>query len=593
MAISRYTRPIEQTLEKYIPAPFQEMMQAGQLIQERGDLAQTQQDQVQVGLASIAANPYHQEFVNTFANQFKTKATELLDKYQGNTSNPEFIRESKRLGMQFAADPRLKAVQQAKLEYDKKQAAKQELDAKGVKYIDTNPTYNGLDANGQISGNVGTLRTTNYDKIIADRIQQAARGMEQRGSKISNEWNIAGTNKALKQQLFADPELALGVQHLMQQGNLNEAQAVKVMSDYIDNVSTSMIDSRTDYTLARMDQDERHHQDNLRLQRARLTQEQSAPPPAPFELLSFSKPITPGAVKEENPRSIAITKVKEALANVDDAGNLGTKPSFIESGVAASGYGIPGNITATKAGYKPEEVALLNTARKVLNVKGGSAKNVFTKYLAELEKFENSSNSIKSTDNVKINNAMAEVARRQIASGEVYKVVNGKLGKVSKPEEIAKVANIDDKNISGISGKNLGTLSGYTQFTDKDGSIYYTPIPKEYQRRFAGSKYIENYLEDFDPKNLKSEQVPIKTSDGKIKNMKVLINPNQPALPYVYQGIQGELIPYKSSQNGSLVAGGIFQNQDGFIALPLSEIEDNEFKSLFTNIGNNNKVEGN
>jgi len=609
MAINRYTTPVEQTLEKYVPVPMDSLYKAAEAIQERGDLAQQQVDQAQFGLASIAANPYHQDFVSQYANQFKNKATELLDKYQGNTSNPEFIRDSKRLSMQFASDPRLKAVQQAKLAYDQKENIKKDLNMKGLKYVDTGLGYNGLDENGQISANVGDIKTTDYDKTIASRIAQAASKMEQRGSLKSNQWNIEGTAKALKQQIFTDPELALGVQHLMQQGNLTEGQAIKTMNDYIDNVSKSMISSDIDHYEDSQAWDKFKYFDTRRREDEKAKQE--FPPQVPFELLSYSKPITPNT-NVDVARSETVSKLKETIDNLTSTGNLnsGNKevpntaenrkkyPKGIPKYIGGSGEGSKGGIqpqllSINDAGYDPEEVALLNSARKFMGIKGGSAKEILTKYSKLLEDFDNSSNNIKTTDNVKINNASAEIARRQIASGEVYTVENGNLVKVADEETLLKVSNIDDKNISGISPKNLGALSGYTQFTDKEGKVYYTPIPQEYQKKFIGSKVVENYLQDTNPTNLKQKQVKFRNNDGTIKDMNVFLNPNQEAVPYVYKGVNGAMTPYKTVENGKIVAGGIFQTKEGYILLPLTEIENNEFKSLFTNITNNNKIEGN
>lgn len=264
MPISRYSTPIEQTLEKYVPVPMDSLYKAAEAIQQRGDLAEQQIDTAQYGLASIGSNPYHQDFINNYVKDFNNKSSELLAKYNGNSSNPEFEKESKRLIRQYASDPRLKTVQQAKLAYDQKQADKSKLDMMGVKYIDTNPTYNGLDNNGKLSTDVGQLRQVNYDKIIADRISQAAKGIEQRGSLRSNQWNIAGTADSLKQQKFVDPELALGVQHLMQTTGATQEQASAIMDQYIDTVSKSMISSDIDHFKESQDWDKFKYFDTRR-----------------------------------------------------------------------------------------------------------------------------------------------------------------------------------------------------------------------------------------------------------------------------------------------------------------------------------------
>lgn len=196
MAINKYTNPIQNTLEQYVPIPFQEMLQAGAKIQERGDLAEQQQIQVQSGLSSMEAlTPGYANFRDKFANDYKTSAGSLLDKYQGNTSNPEFIRDIKRLNTQYAADPRLSTIKQGNELYKQNQQIATKLKAEGKLYIQ--PDFTGLDTRGNLTANVPSIQGVNTLEDWTNAFKVAHESMEDIGNKTTNTRNLSNAKKSI------------------------------------------------------------------------------------------------------------------------------------------------------------------------------------------------------------------------------------------------------------------------------------------------------------------------------------------------------------------------------------------------------------
>lgn len=630
MPISEYTNPVQNTLEQYVPLPLQQMYQAASSIQQRGDLAQTQNDQVQTGLSSMEAlAPGHRDFVNKFANDFKAQQSALLDKYKGNTSDPQYEQESRRLNMQFAADPRLQTIKQTNELWKKKQNIKDELDAKGIKYLDSNPNFTGKDANDNLSSNVGQLSATNFDANINQAFKDKEGAIEQVGHSLTNRRNLAKVHSSYVNQdgtLNTDnQDIQQGLAYYKQQGLSDQAAASKVKNH---------VDAGLGYAHDLKDhfyEISPYQQAELDLEKEKLdkAKQQNLLIP-PFQLMDNPKPlVSTGTNSQDNtqatPNSKVFSQLQNTLKGLDKEGNLNAGERRVEdtpeNRTKFGKNGTPGadNVSdpyggvqsfpflSVKDKYDPDEVNLLNTARKVLGVTGGSAKDVLSKYSDLVKSYDTAGFKITSTDNAKLNTVMADVARRQIATGEVYKAdKNGNLAKVTDEKELDALrssSGTDEKNneiknmqIAGISPKTLnvpgGALNGFTQFSNK-GTNYYTGIPDQMQQKFAGSKSVDDYIQDFNPKNIQEAKI---TVGG--KDQKVLINPNQQPINYIYQGIQGRLLPFKQSSNGKLGGGGLFQfidpktGQVQVAPIPLSELEREEKTSLFTQVVNDNKIKG-
>jgi len=167
MAISKYTQPVQQTLEQYIPLPLDQINKAASAIQERGLKAEDLAAQTEFGLGSMEAlAPEYQKFKDTYVNQYKTEAGKLLEQYAGNYSDPEFIRNQKRLITKFSTDPRLQIIKQGNEELKSKGKLAQQMQAEGRTFLNPLASFTGADAQGNLTSKVGEVRGLNFDKNI-------------------------------------------------------------------------------------------------------------------------------------------------------------------------------------------------------------------------------------------------------------------------------------------------------------------------------------------------------------------------------------------------------------------------------------------
>lgn len=610
MSISEYSTPVQSVRQEYIPLPLDFIMQAGNAIQQRGDKNTAINDQFQTGLASMEAlAPGHKDYLKNYVNQYRTEQSGLLDKFKNNEADPEYIRESRRINMKYAADPNLKIIQQANELYKDKVKTTQQLLANNKKYIDSNPTFNGLDSNGNLSSNVGNVRATDFDDSILKNFQAIGNNLEGFRGVRTSQRNI---NRAQGQYLDAlnghsnNQDINDAVSYYKQQG-YNDSQARNAVSGLIAQGS-NYIRSEKDYH----DEDLAYkiRRDALEDARYRALHGPQAAGPPPFEVLNFGKPITPND-PNNTVRSSKVSDIDKVLDNLDEKGNLKTTARLVDltpenkkaypnakevykSYLGDRGLGDTRPNSLQIKGVDINESNLLNTAKQLTGISSGSNKDILGKYKDLVNSFNQSANSVYSTNNDKLNEAYANIARRQIATGEVYTVQNGNLKKVTDSKALASLANIKQEEVAGNSPKNLGPLNGYTQFS-KDGNTYYTPLPQQYQRQFTGSKSIENFIQDFNPENMQQLDLPI---NGNTKQ-KVFINKDSNAsVPYTYNGVSGVIIPFKTAEGGKLDGGGLFRYTDqtgkqGIVPLKLSEIEKNDMTSIGVGLVNANKITGN
>lgn len=208
MAISRYTNPLGNTLEQYVPIPFQEMVNAGQMIQQRGDLAEQQAMQVETGLASLEARaPVYAQFRDKFVNDFKTQASSLLDKYKGNTSDPNFIRESKKLNLTFASDPRLQTIKQGNENIKRSQELEARMKAEGKLFISDLNSFKGIDETGKLSVYNGSPRQINTLDNWTNLIKAGAATEESIGDRITNKRGLQQAIKGISSDIQGQQEM--------------------------------------------------------------------------------------------------------------------------------------------------------------------------------------------------------------------------------------------------------------------------------------------------------------------------------------------------------------------------------------------------
>lgn len=219
-AINRYTQGVQNTLEEYVPLPMQQLMQAASLIQQRGDLAQEQMQQTEMGLASIEAlAPAYAQYKDKFVGDYQKRAGELLEKFQGNTSNPEFMRAIKQLNTTALSDPRLQTIKQGNEYIKSQQKYQQELDMKGVKYINPLKNFTGLDSEGRLTTPSGSIRQVNFDDEIAKTFEKAGENIVENGNGLeTNRPNLNATAKSLLNNLEGNPTTRDAIEWYQSQG---------------------------------------------------------------------------------------------------------------------------------------------------------------------------------------------------------------------------------------------------------------------------------------------------------------------------------------------------------------------------------------
>lgn len=402
MAISKYTRPVEQTLEQYVPLPFEEMMMAGKAIQARGDQAEATNTAVETGLGSMEAlAPGQSKFRDTFVKDYRTNAQSLLEKYKGNTSDPEFIRESRKLNLTYAADPRLQTIKQTNEFLKSQEKIKQELDAKGIKYIDPNRGFKGVDDKGNlISPNTNGVRGTNFDEDITKSFLQIKDNMIDNGRGMkSNKGNLDNLAKSWMSNLDSNPVTRDAIDYYKQQG-MTDAQAKAatvglVKQAYTNNLKTDrdysydqMLISREHLTLAKRKQalDEVELKAKLAAkanQTSGLVPSQGAVDPKDLNQ-SLIKDIDKVASSLNKAGGIPVGRIQTIADTPANRAKYAGKFTEINKYAPAAGPGAAPSIIGkelriknefAQKSYNPEHVALIKTAREQLGPLAKNGKN--------------------------------------------------------------------------------------------------------------------------------------------------------------------------------------------------------------------------
>src|ERR1700758_4570106 len=389
-SINEYSNPVQNTLESYIPLPLDYLLKAGQAVQQRGDLAQQQNDQIQTGLASAEAlAPAHRDYINKLVSDFKSQQGDLLDKYQGNTSDSQYINEARKLNMQFASDPKLQVIKQANDLIRKKEAIKDELQAKGIKYIDSSPNFTGKDDQGNLLSNPGNLRATNFDQQIDNSFKDKENAIEQVGHTLTNRRNLQKVKAHYLDALAnsSDPAIADGLTYYKQQG-MSDLEARHAMLGHIAAGMGYAHDLKDHfYEISPYQQAELDREDA----KIAATAKNNPNVNPPFHLLDYSKPIVPTGnnsqdEKQTTPNSQLFHQVQTVINGLDKSGNLnsgerqvedtpanrklyGKNATPIENIVPGSGMGYGSSsypALTVKDKYNPDEVKLLQTARNLL-----------------------------------------------------------------------------------------------------------------------------------------------------------------------------------------------------------------------------------
>lgn len=185
----------EQSLPQYVPLPLDQLMQASNIIQARGESNMADYDQTAQGIASISARlPGHQKFLSQYQQDFNTEAQQLLDQYNNDVSDPQFSRDWSRLKNKYVNNPNLRTIMSANQLLDLKSEDMRKLSVEGKKFIDTNPNPTGLDEQGNLIADVGGVRATKFDENIRTKFRDTLQAKINDGrGLITNQQAIQGT----------------------------------------------------------------------------------------------------------------------------------------------------------------------------------------------------------------------------------------------------------------------------------------------------------------------------------------------------------------------------------------------------------------
>jgi len=502
MGISRYTTPVEQTLEKYVPVPMDSIYKAAEKIQERGDLAQQQRDELETGLGSLEAYaPAQRDFISNYTNEFRTKSSELLGKYQNNTSDPEFIRESRKLNMQFARDPRLQIIKQTNEKIKLNEQIASKLQAEGKLFI--KPEFTGVDSKGRLTAEVGNVQGINTLDEWSNAGKVAHASTELVGNMLTNERNLEGFRQGILGDVEGQAKL---VKAYMQQGMSQQEAANAVKTNIRGIIDQYGVVTRPDTSF-----------ESLALQKQQIRQGAYQ-----FEQTRQDRKAEAEAARNN---ALEIARIKAAKKE-DDSSNV---PSFRKDNTG---------FTTSAPTTKTEDV---NKSKQFVPSFGHSTINTPTPMGSGLENFGGAGyfRQNASTDNKSYNGTL--VKQRGAAN-----IKNGQFEGVSNVAVDTKGNIITSKNKGDFIEKNGKTYYTYKNddnknvfveakpmsmkvYTDKGtGSIYYSPATEHEAMRYMGAtaSYWEGKRTIADDYNIKPNKALPKEIIAKVNNIN-LADPNE------------------------------------------------------------------
>lgn len=273
---------VEQTLPQYIPLPFNELMAAGQQLQQRYDTNLAGLDQTATGLASIEARlPGHRQYVSDFTNRFRTEADELLSKYNYNAADPQFSRELTRLRSRYTNDPNLRTILMAN-EADKRNselAAK--MAAEGRLFI--NPQARGIDDQGRLINDVGQVRGVNTLDQYRERLKMASQARTEQGNMITNRPALEQAQSEIMSAYQSNaPEIQDLRQAYLTQGLTPERAEQQVQQDLQRLSGEYAVEEGTNWQKMNFMASERDRVERRALAAAKAKAEQEGSPSGPY-----------------------------------------------------------------------------------------------------------------------------------------------------------------------------------------------------------------------------------------------------------------------------------------------------------------------
>ncbi len=606
-SINEYSSPVQNTLEGYIPLPLDQLFRAGQAIQQRGDLAQQQTDQVQTGLSSMEAlAPAHRDFVNKFATDFKSQQMDLLNKYQGNTSDPQYINEARKLSMQFAADPKLQIIKQANDLLKKKQETKDRLDANGVKYIDSNPQFTGVDTNGNLSSNPGGLQATDFDSRIDNAFKSRENAIEQVGHTLTNRENLKKVQNHYLESWDGNSEIQQGLKYYEQQGQTPDQAKATMLQHVAAGMGYAKDQKDHFYEQLAWDKEKFNMQEADRRAAAAAKANKLGQPVNPADIFSNTSPIL-----AENLGKEKISKVDNTINNLNSGGGLKkgifdvedtpeNRKKYAGKYTAHPDVDLEGIVTGSKlqipGGYNKDESYLVDEARSILgnkakNPSGGylSDKHVLEKYKEILSNSQAEAYNYHIPGNEKYDNALTSqyFGKNMEKLGSDYIVITpeGKF-KSSDPKAQKALANVDHLSTIGTNPAPLGdyvngtvAATGVMKGKDDSGKT----LPKS-------SVIVIKPMDQTTASNYRFSNLAARALNSPYGNEELLNNPEAKTYRIVNPSTGQQYAPQKGLSNSGKISvkyvpiddsGNIIKGK----ALDISSIEAGEHSNYYTKLG--------
>lgn len=328
MATNPWFSGVDQTLPEYIPLPMEQLFQAGQAVQGRYDTAMSSIDQTNTGLGSMEAlAPAHSQYRDQLVNNYRNEISTLLDSYDNNASDPQFLREVNRINTRYASDPNLGIIRMGNESIRSKQKSIQDIYSKGGRYIDTNPRFTGLDERGNLSYDAGQVRQTNFNENIDEMFKNAAKSVVDDGNISTNRQALEQVRESLVRGINTNPEMLDAIQYYAQQGYSPEEAISAVENDLNRSFSTYLTQEKVDtnerLAIARQNS-------NIGAARLRLAEQQFG-----LDLQKYSdekaqtaiaNSLLPqvSAIEATNNNAGLISQVNQVLNLYDSSGNIKT-----------------------------------------------------------------------------------------------------------------------------------------------------------------------------------------------------------------------------------------------------------------------------
>lgn len=492
--LSPYYTAAENTLEQYVPLPFQEMMAASTAIQQRADKIMEQQAATDSMLANIEAlAPEHKNYITNVASSFRDTQAKLLDKYNGNASDPEFIRESRKAIMQAASDPNFRTILSANERLKMNDKIARQMAAEGKLFI--NPEFRGVDNNGRLIDDVGNVEYVNTLDKLKEQYATAYQTMvnDNKGT-ISNATALNNVKaNAMEMVKNQSPEFLRLHQAYMQQGMNAQQASQKIASDLagLDNqfqVKNERDNQYYNYQLA-LRQDARNAQTHA-LQISKLKAELAGLTGQGQQGLTPSGTFIEGAISAKDLNKDKLSLISQFRKHLDSKGNLDIKEKVLQSG--AFGAHATQKLTTNQiAGRNVNETLKYMRNELGWGNRQGSAKQVADAY----EKMVRSDNLAPITyvpGQSSVYNGLERTFGTNLSGAYYYE--DGKRKKADNPELIAELEK--NKALLGLSSSNGGSV---VFRSTKDGVPVTITVPMDYntKRILGNTLQIGNILTDY------------------------------------------------------------------------------------------------